>query len=708
MNAIRRWCGTRADGAGRWRFGAAPPLAVSVAVALLAVFSTASSLANEGASLRGMGLTEPAARSGSRNVQAAPQAQTCASCSVSAGIEASQTLSAEDVGQVIAQAVAQARAANAVASIAVVDRVGNVLGVYVMAGAARDVRVTSTPAGATGIDGGLEGIVLPAAVGGPALAAIAKAITGAYLSSGGNAFSTRTASQIVQQHFNPGEINQPGGPLFGVQFSQLACSDFMRRASLMQASTGPKRSPLGLSADPGGFPLYKQGVLVGGVGISADGLYTLDPSVADFDSDLDERIALAATQGFSAPADIRADRITVDGKVLRFADTRTAELAAGVGSARFAALTPGDGQLLAVPGYGGGSLRAGTAFGQAESGLRLAAETEFDSAEALVWVDAFDAPRHPPRAGSEAAAALSADEVRGLLAEALKVADASRAQIRRPLGSKARVSIAVVDSRGEILGMVRSPDAPVFGADVSLQKARSAAFMSSPQAAAFIEGLTEPTVLLDANLSPRRSIDLRATLTPLRGLLGANALRGETAFSARAIGNLARPFFPDGLLNAPPGPLSAPRGQWSPFATGFQLDLVLNGIVQHVAFTAGLPGFSSDTPAHCVGVQLGAGSSASPGGNLANGLQIFPGGLPVYRGSQLVGAVGVSGDGIDQDDMVALLAVHNVSARGAGIANAQTDRRADRLSPAGVRLRYVQCPYSPFLGSGAHNVCVDR
>ena len=35
---------------------------------------------------------------------------------------------------------------------------------------------------------------------------------------------TRTASQIVQQHFNVGESQQPAGPLFGAQFSQLACS----------------------------------------------------------------------------------------------------------------------------------------------------------------------------------------------------------------------------------------------------------------------------------------------------------------------------------------------------------------------------------------------------------------------------------------------------------------------------------------------------
>src|SRR4029450_1606452 len=88
-------------------------------------------------------------------------------------------------------------------------------------------------------------------------AAIPKAITGAYLSSEGNAFSSRTASQIVQEHFNPREQFQPAGPLLGVQFSQLACPDLMPSSAGVGPSAGPQRSPLGLSADPGGFPLYK-------------------------------------------------------------------------------------------------------------------------------------------------------------------------------------------------------------------------------------------------------------------------------------------------------------------------------------------------------------------------------------------------------------------------------------------------------------------
>jgi uncharacterized protein GlcG (DUF336 family) len=36
-----------------------------------------------------------------------------------------------------------------------------------------------------------------------------------------------------------------------------------------------------------------------------------------------------------------------------------------------------------------------------------------------------------------------------------------------------------------------------------------------------------------------------------------------------------------------------------------------------------------------------------------NGLITFPGGVPLYKNGKLVGAVGVSGDGVDQDEFVA-------------------------------------------------------
>jgi len=233
---------------------------------------------------------------------------------------AHEFLSVDDVKQVLAQAIAEAQARSLPASIAVVDRVGNVLAIYDMAGA-NPGGVVVMPA-SNGDNHGLEGVKLPE----QGAAAIAKAVTGAYLSSGGNAFSTRTASMIVQQNFPPGHDTKglESGPLFGVQFSSLPCSDLATR--LGDGPIGPKRSPLGLSADPGGFPLYKNGVVVGGVGVIADGSYSLDPDVFDVDQSDDEAEALAATFSFDAPATIRADRVSIDGTTLRYSDATQASL----------------------------------------------------------------------------------------------------------------------------------------------------------------------------------------------------------------------------------------------------------------------------------------------------------------------------------------------------------------------------------------------
>src|SRR3546814_16266883 len=85
---------------------------------------------------------------------------------------------------------------------------------------------------------------------------------------------------------------------------------------------------------------------------------------------------------------------------------------------------------------------------------------------------------------------------------------------------------------------------------------------------------------------------------------------------------------------------------------------------------------------------------------LQNGIQIFPGSVPIYRGDQLVGAIGVSGDGIDQDDMISFLGTHNGGARIGGIGNAPKAIRADTIVVdvgAGVRLRYIRCTFAPFL-----------
>ncbi len=544
---------------------------------------------------------------------------------------AQQSLNSGEVRRIVGLVVNEANARGVRATIAVVDRPGNVLAVYQMSGAQGEVTISSQ----RGIpDGnGLEGAIVPSS-----FAAIAKAITGNYLSSGGNSFSTRVASQIVQEHFNPGEFNQPAGPLFGVQFSQLQCSDVTVKTD---SSAGPQPSPLGLSADPGGFPLYKNGEVVGGIGVIADGLYSLDNSISDLDQSIDEILAMAGTRGFEAPGRLR--EITLDGKIVRYSDTTIAALRTssptGLSNDRF----------IQVGGFFDGQVKSGVVFGTEESGF---VESDEFGVPAVVLGDRFE-----PRAGTDAGA-LTENEVRVLISNALRVAMRSRAQIRNPADSSARVTVSVVDSNGVVLGIARTPDAPIFGTDVSLQKARTAAFFSRRDAA---------QILLDNGL--------HHYVNTVRAFVSPTALSDGIAFSDRAGGNLSRPFYPDGIDSNPPGPFSFPIDVWSPFNVGLQLEIVFNRLT--------LPG---------------TGCSSIP--NLTNGIQIFPGSVPIYRGGQLIGGIGVSGDGVDQDDMISFLGLHNAGLElGGAINNADPSIRADTLSPQGVRLRYINCPQAPFIDS---------
>ena len=604
-------------------------------------------------------------------------------------VPAAESLSITDVQTVIARAAAEANARHLPGVIAVVDRVGNVLAVFRMTGAAANATTSAAP---NGVNMDAQNLTVPAEAG-----AIVKAITGAYLSSGGNAFSTRTASQIVQTHFPPAPstVGLESGPLFGVQFSQLPCSDLAARygAGGAMASIGPKRSPLGLSADPGGFPLYKNGVVVGGIGVMADGIYGFDPSILDVDNDPEEAIALAGTVGFEAPVAIRADRIYVDGTQLRFSDAGYPGLIA-TGTPSYAATNPGLGTLVSVPGYFGVStpaILAGSAYGSESSGIRASTISEFSNRDAFVLTDGSGADRFPIRAGTDGAdiaQPLTAAEVRAMLEEAFAAMSRARAQIRQPLDSRTQVSISMVDTRGAVLGQVRSPDAPIFGTDVSLQKARTAAFLSGPFAGTQLLG--DP------------SADVRGFVAATRTFLGnPNALTGTVAFADRSVGNLARPYSPDGEVGRPNGPLSRPVTQFNPFSTGLQSALVASNLGQHLAFVTGAS--PTDTPQRCTFLP-----DAAVGQNrLQNGLQIFPGSVPIYRGSVLVGAIGVSGDGIDQDDMISFLGLHNGGLRVGSIGNAPVAMRADQVvvASANVRLRYINCPFAPFLDSAAQNVC---
>src|SRR6476469_5752373 len=191
----------------------------------------------------------------------------------------SQSLTATDVQTIISQAVSSAVSMNQRVTVSVTDKEGHLLGTFQMTGASTTTLIRSV--GRAGQ--GLENLSVPSTA-----AAYSKAGTAALLSSGGNACSTRTASFIIEEHFPAGVDNSAGGPLYGVQFSQLPCSD-VAVAGL----------PLGLAGDPGGIPLYKNGVEVGGIGVEGDGLYTVDRNPADDDFSAEESIAVYGQRGFA-------------------------------------------------------------------------------------------------------------------------------------------------------------------------------------------------------------------------------------------------------------------------------------------------------------------------------------------------------------------------------------------------------------------------
>jgi len=93
-----------------------------------------------------------------------------------------------------------------------------------------------------------------------------KAFTALCFSSNENALTTRTL----------GALTQPGGALWNI---------------------GNSNRQDGLIEFPGGVPLYRNGELVGGIGVSGDGV------------DQDEHVAVAGAKGFEAPKAIRVDTV---------------------------------------------------------------------------------------------------------------------------------------------------------------------------------------------------------------------------------------------------------------------------------------------------------------------------------------------------------------------------------------------------------------
>lgn len=561
-----------------------------------------------------------------------------------ANFQALAPLTVADVQTIIAQAVTQAVASNVQATIAVVDRGGNVLGVFQMTNASTTVLIGSStsPRCAEGVAQpslcGLEGQRVPAT-----LAAISKAGTGAFLSSNGNAFSTRTASDIIQEHRPVGVSFVMSGPLFGVQFSSLPCTDIKNNPPL----------PLGLAGDPGGMPLYKNGSLVGGIGVEADGVYSIDRSSSDTEQPVDELLAVAGSRGFEAPEGIQSEQILLDGVRLPYSNVDQPPPLPTLPFGTAGAVVP-----VSLPAF---TFFDGTLRGTTDPTFRFAPDTAAGLAVRIA-LDPQGNNRFPFR-NSPTPGGLTAPEVQTILTQGIQTAYALRAAIREPQDSFVQVNVFVVDVDGSILGYLGTPDAPFFGFDVSAQKARTVAFFSGRNAGSDLRAASTTTTVPLGSFVDRAQQD---------GI----AFDGSIAFSDRAVGFIHRPFFPDGIDGTPPGPLSTALPEWSPFNVGLQL-----AVVQDALFT----------------ILMGGQVPLSPSGQpkcsarnitgLQNGPQIFAGSVPLYKNGQLVGGVGVSGDGIDQDDNVAFGASKGFEAPEA--------IRSDQVVVREARLPFVKLPRNP-------------
>ncbi len=530
-------------------------------------------------------------------------------------------MTSSEVSRVIAQAISRAQQIAPQAVIAVVDREGFVLGVW---------SVDEPPKASEEKAAAQFGVAV--------LDAITKAGTAAFLSSKQNAFTSRTAGFIVQQHFPPGVRNRPNGPLVGVNFSNLSFSKVNRfknphsgyvAALLTSGANGDPiggPAPLtGLAGSPGGVPLYRGEKLLGGVGVAG---HTLAPEISPFSIladiqgnpqryDLDEDVALAGQIGFQPSAQIFGSDVSIDG--------------------------------VRVP-YVKGTTRLGKVQPLGSVGKNVLPYTIVDSPVVSYPSDDFGGQACEIRAPIIAdplidkpnkndpvpkKLRLTADDVTRILSQASARAKITRAGIRLPRAKAAQTFITVVSNPGlkdkppAILGTIRTPDATVFSWDVSAQKACTAVFFSD---------------------------DTRA-------------------FSSRTVGFLAQQFYPPGIANTAPGPFYSLQEQYSllPFKAinPFSLSKVrvrnpLNGVM-----------LAKDE------------DLSAPNPHLPNGITIFPGGFPLYRSGVMIGAIGVSGDGIDQDDIIA--------AAGTVGFDAPAEIRADRQQYEGARLPYAKFPRNPDL-----------
>jgi uncharacterized protein GlcG (DUF336 family) len=470
-----------------------------------------------------------------------------------------QSITASEVQIVVQNAAASV---DSPLIVAVADRRGVPLAVYRTAGVAQN----ATSIGNFGQTVGAEDL------------AVALARTAAFFSNDQAPLSSRTVRFISGIHFPPGVAFTPNADLYGIENTNRGCSfnaNYLPGQALppAQSLAGGNGSGLGVitgkadltdsdskAVNPGGVPLFKNGSLVGGVGVvSMEG--RLD--IAEF----------AAYTG-SGKSGFLPSSLPPPGVVI-------------VGS-------------IALPFVNQTTQPSGTAPG---------------SATGTYDINPHDGAPAPENylVGPNAGSLLSQSDVANIVSQAKATADQTRAVIRLPDGSRTKMTIAVADLNGNLLAVYRMHDGTIFSTDVAVSKARNVIWFSSPAGSADLPGVPS-----------------------------------GTAVTNRTISFGAQPLFPPGIDGSGQGPF-------------FNLYLF-------------------DTAHPCT-------QGSQPANPYQSGIVFFPGSAPLYKNGVLVGGLGVSGDGVDQDDYV--------TSGGAQGFLAPDNIRADQIIIDNVRLPYWKFPRNP-------------
>jgi len=620
------------------------------------------------------------------------------------------TLTAGEVDTLLRRAAAASASSDAI--IVVTDRNGRILGVRVESGVAAEI--TGVPANLVfAIDG-----------------ALAKARTGAFFGNNAAPLTSRTVQFISQStiterevesnpsitdpnstlrgpgfvapvntagHFPPGIALTPQVDLFQIEHTNRdstvhpgadrikGTADDVTLARRFNADPAfvpagqeldppdsygfasgllPNAQNRGIATLPGGVPIFKNGQVVGGIGVFFPGRtgfateensslsFTFDPTKPDRTLEA-EWIAFAAVGGTVVSVTRGVDPVAV-GTIGGVA------LPAGFG------LPTGRIDLVGIQldvfGQGGFN----------EGGKRLLAVGDLvgrgspdDGTNRSVTAGADDIPN----TGDDATLlngravpdgwlvvphdgdGITKADVERIIADGIAQSNLTRAAIRLPLGARAKFVFAVADRQGNIVGLFRQPDATVFSIDVAVAKARNVAYYA------------------DAN-----------QLQPIDQIPGVPA---GTAFTNRTFRYVGLPRFPEGIDGTPPGPFS-------------QLNDDPNN-------TSRATGLLVGTPLPASAYQSVVGFDAfNPGTNFRqtrnvlnqNGIVFFPGSAPLYKAQTpgglavLAGGFGVSGDGVDQDDVA-------TDAGQTGFGVPEHLLRADETFVRGVRLPYQKFNRNP-------------